>query len=80
MHCDGSCQLDKKLEDLEGHDHHDHQSDNIRPVYVYLFSSTYFEEKKTKISQDLSIEFFYLDELIPNERVEAQLRPPQFIS
>lgn len=81
MHCDGSCLLDKKLHDMDGHEH-EHENPlsarNVISAPVYL-AVEYFELNLTQPSvfNPENQNFLYRDNLHLQNAFDSLLRPPQ---
>lgn len=81
MHCDGSCLLDKKLHEM---DHHEHENPllprNVISAPVYLAVQSFELHLKRPIVTAETQQFFYKDFLHPLKAVNTLLRPPQLFS
>ena len=77
MHCNGMCQLDKKMDDL---DHH--HSDSSRLVEITI--SNYIPTEVVAIAFEWSVlikpqQILYQHPAIPDDWVDNPLQPPRFL-
>ncbi len=76
MHCDGQCQLDKKMDDM------DHHHDSSRLIEISF--STYVSPSLLSIQTPHTVyieraPLFYRPHFLPQDWVDELVRPPQFL-
>lgn len=77
MHCNGMCQLDKKMENMNHH-----HSDSSRRVEITF--SNYLPAEPLSIKMEVpalmqNILFFFQQPYIPENWIEKPLQPPRFL-